>query len=158
MLRSRSQGQSCPSHDHTTIFESDHDTIAQTIITKIELRSGGFTFTAQQPLKGATLFGQEIPATTCSRLYEFGEPGDIDDCTHTTVTMSVKWVGVGETSRDVSQFHSGPPISDLVQNTHNITFVRQATATGTFNGDNLRTADQAALGTVTTGELCVGCS
>ena len=143
--------------DTTTQFEENGD-IAHTDVTRIENVSSVFTFTRQQPLKGATLSGTNIPATRCTTDYVFGEPDrDTRECTDTFVDLSVKLVGVGETSRDVFTFHLGPPIvPEAVLNEHEITFVRQATATGTFNVP-LGTADHAALGTDRNGAICVKC-
>lgn len=75
----------------------------------------------------------------------------------TTVTLRVNWVGEGETSRDVFTFHLGPPmVPEAILNEYEITFVRQATATGTFNVP-LGTADHAVLGTDRNGAICVKC-
>jgi hypothetical protein len=150
--------------DTTTEFETNGD-IARTDVTRIEDVSSGFTFTRQQPLKGATLSGTNIPATHCITLYEFGEPDrEGRECTDTYVDLSVKWVGVGETSRDVFTFHLGPPVvPEAVLNEYEIKFLRQATATaqpGTFGYENpgLGTTDQAVLGTDRNGLMCVTCS
>jgi hypothetical protein len=148
-------------NDTTTQFEENGD-VAHTDVTRIENVSSGFTFTRQQPLKGATLSGKNIPATRCTTDYVFGEPDrDTRECTDTFVDLSVKWVGLGETSRDVFTFHLGPPIvPEAVLNEYEITFVRQATATaeeGTFGYEDLGDADQAVLGTDRNGEICVKC-
>jgi len=117
-------------HDTTTRYEdSSHENRAHTEITKIELRSNGFTFTPQQRLKGATLLSNEqqpMPAITCFTDYVDNEPdrGGIV-CDDTTVTMSVNWVGVGEISQDTTTSHTGPPIfPERIENGYKVTFGR----------------------------------
>jgi hypothetical protein len=163
IFQSKSGPANLNAADTTTLFEENRDTL-HTDVTRIENVSSGFTFTRQQPLKGATLSGKNIPATRCTTDYIFGEPDrDTRECMDLFVDLSVKWVGVGETSRDPFTFHLGPPtVPEAVLNECEITFLRQATATaeeGTFGYQNpgLGDTDQAVLGTDKSGFICVKC-
>jgi len=162
VFQSKSGSAQLIASDSTTRFETNGD-IAHTDITHIDV-SNGFTFTPQQPLKGATLSGQHIPATRCTTDYVFGEPDrDTRECTDTFVDLSVKWDGEGDTSRDVFTFHLGPPtVPEAVLNEYEIRFVRQAKATaadGTFGyNPGLGDTHQAVLGTDNNGLICVKCS
>jgi hypothetical protein len=141
--------------EDTTIQLEDNGDIAAVISTSTNGVSSGFTFTRQPPLSGAKLYGKDIPATNCTTTYVSGEP-DKTDCTDTTVSLSVNWVGVGETSRERLVDHM-PFLPEGVLNLHQVMFTREATTTGTFNVP-LGTADDADLGTERFGEICAKCS
>jgi hypothetical protein len=123
-------------------------------MTRVNVTSG-FTFSLPQSLERATVSGSGLPAEIC----ELDEDGGLEGpCEPTTVSLSATWVGTGETSRDVTTFHDGPPASpDLVVNSHGIDVWREATATGSFNDQKLGTTNQAVLGGQKNGSVCVNC-
>jgi hypothetical protein len=111
--------------------------------TRIAVTSG-FTFSLQSNLKGATLSGSQLPAEECT--YDADTEPEPGDCSDLKVSLSVKWVGIGEISRDTDAAHIGPPTFPFVNNDLRINFVRKATATGSFDGiTDLGTADSAIL-------------
>ena len=124
--------------------------------TRVNNATSGFTFSQRQPLASGKLTGSALPATTCD--YDANAAEVPGSCTTTTVTLNIDWVGFGQTFRDVSTFHSGPPDNpEIVFNEHDIVFVREATATGTFNSEVLGASTQALLGSINIGQHCAGC-
>jgi hypothetical protein len=112
--------------------------------TRIFLRDG-FTFSLQPALKGATLSGSQLPAEEC--MFKADTEPEPGDCEPLKVDLSAKWVGTGEISRDTEAFHIGPPTFPFVNNNLSVSFVRKATATGSYDGiPSLGTADSAFLG------------
>lgn len=122
--------------------------------TRVTNATSGFTFSQRQPLATGklTLTGSALPATTCD--YDANGAEVPGSCTPATVTLNIDWVGFGQTFRDVSTFHSGPPDNpEIIFNEHDIVFVREATATGTFNSEVLDASTQALLGSINIGAI-----
>jgi hypothetical protein len=76
-----------------------------------------------------------------------------------TVSLSANWVGTGEISRDTETSHFKPPtVPNVVSNTVHTTFRREATATGSFDGQELGTAGSAFPADNHGVNVCVNCS
>ncbi len=131
-------------------WEPTHTTRTRVFVTS------GFAFSLQPALKGATVSGSELPAEQCT--FDADTEPEPGDCERATVSLNATWVGTGEISRDVDAFHLGPPTFPVVSNSLDIRFVREATATGSFNGLELDTTHQASFGDNHGVTVCVNCS